>query len=61
MERTRPILSSLQRPNPKAWPDRGLYAAWIGHSTVLLKIDGITILAMANYQIGAVASGFLRC
>lgn len=43
-ERKRPILPSPQRPNPKAWPDRGLYAAWIGHSTVLLKIDGITIL-----------------
>lgn len=26
------------------WPNRGLYAAWLGHSTVLLKIDGVTIL-----------------
>ncbi len=26
------------------WGDRGLYAAWLGHSTVLLKIDGMTIL-----------------
>lgn len=31
-------------PNPAAWPDTGLYAAWLGHSTVLLKIDGYTIL-----------------
>ncbi len=31
-------------PNPKAWPDTGLHAAWIGHSTVLLKLDGFTIL-----------------
>lgn len=31
-------------PNPKLWSDRGLHAAWIGHTTVLLKIDGITIL-----------------
>jgi L-ascorbate metabolism protein UlaG (beta-lactamase superfamily) len=31
-------------PNPKNWPDRGLHAAWLGHSTVLLKIDGFTIL-----------------
>lgn len=31
-------------PNPLAWPDRGLHAAWLGHSTVLLKIDGFTIL-----------------
>ncbi len=32
------------RPNPRAWSDRGLYAAWLGHSTVLLKIEGFTIL-----------------
>jgi L-ascorbate metabolism protein UlaG (beta-lactamase superfamily) len=32
------------RPRPSDWPDRGLHAAWLGHSTVLLKIDGFTIL-----------------
>ncbi len=26
------------------WPDHGLHAGWIGHSTVLLKIDGVTIV-----------------
>lgn len=26
------------------WIDSGLHAAWIGHSTVLLKIDGFTVL-----------------
>src|SRR5437879_7682268 len=31
-------------PTPRDWPDRGLHAAWLGHSTVLLKIDGTTIL-----------------
>jgi L-ascorbate metabolism protein UlaG (beta-lactamase superfamily) len=31
-------------PSPKLWPDQGLHAAWLGHSTVLLKIDGFTIL-----------------
>ena len=31
-------------PSPRDWPDRGLHAAWIGHSTVLLKLDGITVL-----------------
>jgi len=31
-------------PYPKRWPDHGLHAAWLGHSTVLLKIDGFTIL-----------------
>ena len=29
---------------PPAWPDTGLHAAWLGHSTVLLKIDGTTLL-----------------
>jgi L-ascorbate metabolism protein UlaG (beta-lactamase superfamily) len=31
-------------PHPKRWPDEGLHAAWLGHSTVLVKIDGFTIL-----------------
>ena len=31
-------------PTPTNWPDRGLHATWLGHSTVLLKIDGFTIL-----------------
>ena len=33
-----------ERPQPKVWGDHGLYAAWLGHTTVLLKIDGVTIL-----------------
>ncbi|HZT31756.1 MAG TPA: MBL fold metallo-hydrolase [Bryobacteraceae bacterium] len=40
----RPILPPPQRPDPSRWPDRGVYAAWLGHATVLLKIDGTTIL-----------------
>jgi L-ascorbate metabolism protein UlaG (beta-lactamase superfamily) len=40
----RPIVPPPARPNPAAWPDTGLYAAWLGHTTVLLKIDGFTIL-----------------
>lgn len=31
-------------PDPARWPDTGLHAAWLGHSTVLLKVDGLTIL-----------------
>jgi L-ascorbate metabolism protein UlaG (beta-lactamase superfamily) len=30
--------------SPREWSDRGLHAAWVGHSTVLLKIDGVTVL-----------------
>jgi L-ascorbate metabolism protein UlaG (beta-lactamase superfamily) len=40
----RDVLPAPFRPDPKAWPDRGLYAAWLGHTTVLLKIDGTTVL-----------------
>ena len=43
-ERSRMIQRPPLRPQPFRWPDRGLYAAWLGHSTVLLKIDGFTIL-----------------
>lgn len=31
-------------PRPREWPDRGLFAAWLGHSTVLVKMDGFTFL-----------------
>jgi L-ascorbate metabolism protein UlaG (beta-lactamase superfamily) len=31
-------------PQPRLWPDTGLHAAWFGHSTVLVKLNGFTIL-----------------
>lgn len=31
-------------PDVKSWPDEGLHAAWLGHSTTLLKIEGFTII-----------------
>src|SRR5437867_3520413 len=40
----RPIAHPTLHPDPRAWPDRGLHATWLGHSTVLLKVDGTTIL-----------------
>jgi L-ascorbate metabolism protein UlaG (beta-lactamase superfamily) len=43
-ERKREILLAPDRPNPSQWSDRGVHAAWLGHSTVLLKIEGSTIL-----------------
>ena len=43
-ERRRTVRPAPFRPNPQNWSDRGLFAAWLGHSTVLLKIDGLTIL-----------------
>jgi L-ascorbate metabolism protein UlaG (beta-lactamase superfamily) len=40
----RDVLPAPSIPDVKRWPDQGLHAAWLGHSTVLLKIDGFTIL-----------------
>lgn len=40
----REIVPAPCRPHPELWPDEGLHAAWLGHSTVLLKVDGFTIL-----------------
>src|SRR5437764_10155271 len=62
----RPILRAQLQPNPRDWPDRGLHAAWLGHSTVLLKIDGTTILTdpvfstRAGIRVGPVTLGIKR-
>jgi len=62
----RPIGPPAHRPNPKLWPDTGLHAAWLGHSTVLLKIDGFTILTdpvfsdRAGLNVGPVTLGVKR-
>jgi len=40
----RRVLPAPERPNPARWSQRGLFAAWLGHSTVLLQIDGKTVL-----------------
>lgn len=43
-ERQHPVATAPHRPNPGAWPAKGLHAAWLGHSTVLLELDGFSIL-----------------
>lgn len=43
-ERKRGVLPAPHRPRPETWPVTGLHAAWLGHSTVLLQIDGFRIL-----------------
>src|SRR5580698_2274235 len=43
-ERRRPVHLSPKIPDLSHWSDKGVHAAWIGHSTVLLRIDGFTIL-----------------
>ncbi len=62
----RPIQTPLSIPRPERWPDRGLHAAWLGHSTVLIKIDGFTILtdpvfsARAGIHLGLLTIGVKR-
>jgi L-ascorbate metabolism protein UlaG (beta-lactamase superfamily) len=65
-ERNRPIAEALLRPRPELWPETGLHAAWLGHSTVLLKIDGILIVtdpvfsARIGLNFGPVTIGLKR-
>lgn len=65
-EYKRETLPAPLRPNPKAWPDRGLHAAWLGHSTILLKLDGFTILtdpvfsARVGINLGPLTVGIKR-
>ncbi|MCU0245326.1 MAG: MBL fold metallo-hydrolase [Bryobacter sp.] len=40
----REILPPRRRPDPRKWPDTGLHAAWLGHATVLVKMDGYTLI-----------------
>ncbi|MCW5982370.1 MAG: MBL fold metallo-hydrolase [Bryobacteraceae bacterium] len=62
----RPILAPEERPNPAAWPDKGLHAAWLGHSTALIKADGFLIVTdpvfsdRAGIHLGPVTLGLKR-
>ncbi len=41
---SRPVNPPRFAPDPAKWPDTGIHAAWLGHSTVLLKIEGTTVI-----------------
>ncbi len=43
-DRKRPVDPSPHFPHMGAWSGEGVHAAWIGHSTVLIRVDGFTIL-----------------
>ncbi len=65
-DRRRSIRPAPHRPNPAAWSDRGLHAAWLGHTTVLLRLEGFTILtdpvlsARVGLNLGLVTVGIKR-
>ena len=43
-ESGRPISPPFAQPNPAAWSDNRITAAWLGHATVLINFFGIRIL-----------------
>ena len=63
---SRPVAKPPQIPKPKEWPDTGLHAAWLGHATVLMKIDGFTVITdpvfskRAGLHFGLVSLGIKR-
>jgi L-ascorbate metabolism protein UlaG (beta-lactamase superfamily) len=65
-ERKRLVAPAPFAPHPKKWPDHGLHASWLGHSTVLLKLDGFTILTdpvlaeRCGIRVGPVTVGLKR-
>ncbi len=62
----RPVESSPRVPQIKLWLKTGLHAAWIGHSTVVISIDGFTIItdpvfsARIGINLGLVTLGIKR-
>lgn len=62
----RDVLVPGRVPRVEQWPSTGVHAAWIGHTTVLLSIDGFTILTDPVFSrrigigIGPVTLGFKR-
>jgi L-ascorbate metabolism protein UlaG (beta-lactamase superfamily) len=65
-ELRRPVHPAPKVPDPTKWPDKGMHAAWLGHSTVLMKIDGYTIITdpvfstRAGLHLGPVTLGVKR-
>ncbi len=43
-DRKRSVRLPPTEPHPLEWSAKGVHAAWIGHSTVLIRLDGFTIL-----------------
>ncbi|MCP5114929.1 MAG: hypothetical protein GY953_29205 [bacterium] len=62
----RPISVAGNTPDIAAWPDTGLHVAWLGHSTLVIKVDGFTILTdpvfsdRAGINIGPLTLGLKR-
>src|SRR5215203_5921700 len=45
IESWRPIMPAYARPEPWTWSNTQVTLAWLGHSTVLINLFGVTILS----------------
>lgn len=65
-QRLRIVEPAPATPRWQDWPETGVHAAWVGHSTVLLKIEGVTILTdpvfseRCGVRLGPVTIGLKR-
>ncbi len=65
-DRKRPVKPSPRIPRIADWSRKGVQATWIGHSTVLIRLDGFTILtdpvfsARIGIRIGPFTLGMKR-
>jgi L-ascorbate metabolism protein UlaG (beta-lactamase superfamily) len=65
-ELQRPIGGAPRIPDWRKWTDRGIHAAWLGHSTVLLRVDGFTMITdpilsdWCGVHVGPVTLGLKR-
>lgn len=62
----REVITPARTPRVRSWSSTGIHATWIGHTTVLLSIDGFTILTdpvfskRIGLSFGPVTVGFKR-
>src|SRR3569833_1151720 len=49
-DRARVVQPAPRKPDLSTWTDDGIHALWIGHSTVFLRIEGLTILTDAVFS-----------
>lgn len=63
---SRGIAKAPRRPLPARWSRDGVHVAWLGHSTLLIRMDGYTILtdpvfsSRAGFHFGPLAVGVKR-
>lgn len=63
---SRDIEPAPRRPLPARWDQAGVHVAWLGHATLLIRMDGYTILTdpvfsdRAGFHFGPLAIGVKR-